>query len=360
MKRLFLLAFPLLVASCISITTTATTGLLPRHGHATVLVDGAFLVMTGSNSTEEFRDYLHPNLVRDFVSSTDGVTWSTVMPLGPFYGTGSAALCVDGRVIANAGAMDVGSPSDIIPNFDTTIFSNATGGSPPWGVFGVMPDHLSHYGLAYFHGRYWILGGNRGAADESLPYGSANIALSNAVYSRAEPDSTWTQVLPNQVDPARWGPRDGLAVVVFQDKLWVLGGRAVVDPYALPSEPNHFRSMGDVWSSPDGRNWTLVPQGGDSTRWEALGRAFHQVVVLDNALYLTGGFEQNPKYAYDTRIVRNDIQRSVDGSHWYRVATFSEGRYDHTATVKGGSIYLIGGRDASQVFSDVVIYTPFP
>jgi len=354
MKGLLFLV-PVLLASCVTITPTATTGLLPRHGHATVLMNGTFLVMDGSNSTEEFTDYLNPDLIRDFVSSTDGVTWSTVMPLGEFYGTGAAALSVDGRVIANAGATDNANTSDL-PDFELTIFANSSGGSPPWTPFAAMPDHLSHYGFAYFHDRYWILGGNRGRLDEGRPYDSTNIALTNAVYSRGESDSTWTMVLPNQVDPARWGPRDGLAVAVFKDKLWVFGGRAAVDPTATPP----FRTMGDVWSTPDGANWTLEPQSGDSTRWEALGRAFHQVVVLNDALYLSGGFWQDPKYNSDARSVCNDIQRSGDGKHWESVATFLEGRYDHTATVKGGSVYLIGGRDATHVYGDVVIYTPAP
>jgi hypothetical protein len=355
MKALIALGASMILASCV-IMPTATTGFLARHGHAAVVTGDRILVVDGSKGTDEFADFRYDNLVRDFVSSPDGITWSTVMPLGYFYGTGSAALVDGDTVVASPGASTPPGDPTNVPNNDNVIYSNATGGSPPWQVWGSLPVSLSHFGFIPFHGRFWVLGGNLGVADLNLPYSASNMRLSNAVYSIGGTETSWTEVLPNDAAAARWGPREGLAVVVFDDKLWVFGGRAMMeDPDTGNAE---FRSMGDAWSSPDGIHWTFEPQTGDASRWEAQGRAFHQVVVLNGALYLSGGIDQNPKYRYDAPAVHNDIQRSFNGKYWHTVATFLEGRYDHAAVVKGGSIYLIGGRDATNVFNDVVIYTP--
>jgi len=62
----------------------------------------------------------------------------------------------------------------------------------------------------------------------------------------------WTRVTPN----AGWRPRTGHAVVVFNDKIWVLGGKYV-------DSKNHIQDpMNDVWYSAmptPTRHWQLYP-----------------------------------------------------------------------------------------------------
>ena len=56
-----------------------------------------------------------------------------------------------------------------------------------------------------------------------------------------------------QAGVADWPPRKGAAVVVFQGKLWLLGGTSEVD-----SQFNSVRMLNDVWSSDDGVHWMEI------------------------------------------------------------------------------------------------------
>lgn len=54
----------------------------------------------------------------------------------------------------------------------------------------------------------------------------------------------WVRV----TDKAGWQPRDSSGEVVFQDRLWLLGGW--FNSFAAPPR--------DVWSSSDGKEWNLA------------------------------------------------------------------------------------------------------
>ncbi len=71
-----------------------------------------------------------------------------------------------------------------------------------------------------------VLGAPVGIAEETIP--------------------NWEQVTRQ----AAWQARDSQGEVVFDDKLWVLGGW--FNSYAAPPR--------DVWSSADGKDWKLVTQ----------------------------------------------------------------------------------------------------
>jgi len=99
---------------------------------------------------------------------------------------------------------------------------------------------------------------------------------------------------------AAWTPRLASAVVVFKDKLWLLGG----------SENYYFGDRSslknDVWSSSDGKEWTRVTaQAG----WAP--RAYHQAVVLNDKIYVFGGGNYVPEYQ-----AWNDVWSSADGVNW--------------------------------------------
>lgn len=50
---------------------------------------------------------------------------------------------------------------------------------------------------------------------------------------------------------APWDKRDSHAVVIFQDKLWLLGGVGGTAPVYWPN-------YNDIWTSENGKDWTLV------------------------------------------------------------------------------------------------------
>ncbi len=61
----------------------------------------------------------------------------------------------------------------------------------------------------------------------------------------------WTKV----TDQAGWRPRDSQGELVFQDRMWILGGW--YDSFTSPPR--------DVWSSADGKSWT---RSTDSAPWK--------------------------------------------------------------------------------------------
>jgi len=165
---------------------------------------------------------------------------------------------------------------------------------------------------------------------------------------------------------AEWKNRFDHAAVVFDGKIWVLGG---YNPGAVIGDTYYE----DVWSSADGENWELVT---DSAAW--LGRRGHKVVAFNDgsgeAMYLIGGFSVDESTGY--RQYCNDVWRSTDGANWTELVERSYPdtigadtlfpRMDHAAVVArhGGQdyIYVIGGRTqlenhngtyAQVYFSDV-------
>ncbi len=153
----------------------------------------------------------------------------------------------------------------------------------------------------------------------------------------------WEQVS----SPIPWENRDSHAVVVFRNKLWLMGG---VDANGLVIKPglvqyekaSHFS---DVWSSEDGQNWPLVAK---KSLWQ--NRRSMQVVEFKNRMWLIGGW--TPEAGY-----QNDVWSSEDGINWteeIKNAAWSA-REGHQLVVFQNKMWLIGGvrYDKRQLFSDV-------
>lgn len=109
----------------------------------------------------------------------------------------------------------------------------------------------------------------------------------------ASAQMTWTC----KTDSAGWSPRSDHASVVFDGKMWVLGGCEFDDLY-MP--------VNDVWWSTNGEEWTRVT---DSASWSP--RYAHEVVVLRDTMWLIGGCED-----YYGGILKNDVWFSTDGENW--------------------------------------------
>ena len=80
------------------------------------------------------------------------------------------------------------------------------------------------------------------------------------------------------------------ASVVFNNKMWVLGGR------------DESSNKNDVWSSSDGINWT---QATANAPWTA--RQEYTSVVFNNKMWVLGGYDGSYK---------NDVWSSSDGVNW--------------------------------------------
>jgi len=154
----------------------------------------------------------------------------------------------------------------------------------------------------------------------------------------------WTNITKK----ADWPERYDHAAVAYDNKLWIAGGYN-------PGQVKGDTYYEDVWSSPDGENWTLVTA---DAPWK--GRRGHELVAFDDgsgeAMYLIGGFTVDEESGY--RQFNNDVWKSEDGINWTEIKprnylSNTDGtdwipRMYHKCVIAdhGGTsyIYLTGGR----------------
>lgn len=156
--------------------------------------------------------------------------------------------------------------------------------------------------------------------------GYADSDRTNAVWYSSD-GITWTQATPN----AGFSPRNSHASVVFDNKLWVIGG----------SETGNTLKN-DVWYSPDGVTWT------QATAHAAFGARYgHTVVAFDNELWVIAGEENNS-------LKKSDVWHSTDGAIWTRArsdADFGQ-RMNHTSVVYDSKMWVLMGWDGDQYQND--------
>lgn len=92
-------------------------------------------------------------------------------------------------------------------------------------------------------------------------------------------------------EDATYGARKATGVEVFDDKIWVIGGRNEAD---IP--------LTDIWSSDDGENWTLE---GDFPFGGIYG---HELIVFNGKLWIYGGVSEG--------FLSTKIFSSEDGIAW--------------------------------------------
>jgi len=159
-----------------------------------------------------------------------------------------------------------------------------------------------------------------------------------------DPDSlNWEQTLSS----APWQERDSDAVLVYKDKIWLMGGlnanKQVISPGIVDYEKSpHFS---DVWSSEDGLNWQLVSE---KSPWG--NRRSIQVVDFKGKMWLMGGW--GPEVGY-----KNDVWSSEDGLNWKKEIDSAAwpAREGHSLLVFKDKLWLLGGvrYDKYQLFNDV-------
>lgn len=179
-----------------------------------------------------------------------------------------------------------------------------------WSRPGTWHVAQSHR-VVEFNGRMWCVGG-------------ANMNSDTHVFEqiRSSVDGlNWTL----EVAKAPFGPRANHGLVVFNNRLWVLGGSTTM----------LFGLKNDVWSSPDGVNWTREVS---QAPWAA--RASHATVVFNNRIFVLGG--RTPSHS-------NDVWSSPDGITWTEETPAApwHGRYEHAAVAFGGRLYVMGGQSGA-------------
>ena len=143
----------------------------------------------------------------------------------------------------------------------------------------------------------------------------------------------WVNVTSN----AAWNPRDGAGGLVYDGKMWLLGGW---NPSLLPLDCDN-----EVWNTTDGANWTLIKPNtftdtyDPETDWE--GRHTAGYAVHDGKMWIVGGDPLQGHY-------QDDVWNSTDGVNWTHVnknnpAPWGQRCLHHT-TVFDGKIWVMGGQ----------------
>ena len=237
------------------------------------------------------------------------------------------------------------------------------------GDFKKVTSHAAWSARSYtasvvFNNKMWVLGGRIGTNDNSSDF-------TNDVWSSSD-GINWTQATAN----APWTARYGHTSVVFNNKMWVLGG----------FDTSRSRTS-DVWSSSDGINWTQATANAwpPSPIGSTAGSAYHTSVVFNNKIWVYGGNnlshvwsssdginwtksarpipwgirQEHTSVVFNNKMWvlggyhrsmsgENHVWSSSDGINWTQAinATWSR-RYDHTSVVFNNKMWVLGGRGNS-------------
>jgi hypothetical protein len=177
-------------------------------------------------------------------------------------------------------------------------------------------------GYAVFRDRMWIIGGdaNQGHYQDDV--------------WRSEDGRHWTLVNPGR--PVPWGPRALHYTLVFQDKLWVMGGQTM--PAFASAREVFYR---DIWNSADGVHWErVIPE---EPFWPARGMIGGSAVFNDRMWILGGGTYDTPQ-TRDRRFY-NDVWSSADGVHWrgHTARAPWPPRQYHDVAVFDGRLWVLEG-----------------
>jgi hypothetical protein len=242
--------------------------------------------------------------VRDevFASPIENTWWNKTHAFNNITYEGGSTVLFNNTIYNIGGYKNIGGGVwEIAPNISYS--TNGTIWNTASSVSGLSNGITNHTSLV-FAGALWTLGGTTKTAQQT-----------NAIWKSSN-GTAWTQ----QSAPA-WGARAGHAAVVFNNKMFVLGGW-------YNDGNSEYR---DVWSSANGTAWT---QETSSPAWS--GRNDHTVNVNSKGMWLVGG---NDGY------YRNDVWFSRNGKDWVKVlenAPFDTRAY-HASVVQDGYLYIFGG-----------------
>ena len=168
--------------------------------------------------------------------------------------------------------------------------------------------------------------------------GQGPAVYSNDVWS--SPDGiTWTQVLAHNASPGpnQFTGRYSHASVVFNGLMWVIGGSSLSG------------SLNDVWSSPDGITWTQVLADNASPGVNQFKQVYgHTVLAFNSLLWVLAGNDGNYKSAWS----------SPDGITWTKATgALPVSRMLHSSVVYNSLMWVLAGSSNLANGDNRVYYT---
>jgi hypothetical protein len=343
---------PARAAGCSAETKTVVAP--PGRAASKTLTSGAQFSPRDSMAAVDFGHYLWvlggftPERTKEVWYSADGLTWTQAAtpPWSPRNLASAAVL--DGRMFLLGG---YGHDGDA-PAYFNDVYATVDGQSwetvathAPWGP-------RAAFGLVAHAGFLYVIGGNG-------PNGSYNDVW------RSADGANWELVSA----AAPWAARGMFAAVSFRDRVWVIGGGIYDDAYVY----NVRQNFNDVWSSPDGVQWTREM---DAAAFSP--RRFFSAFVHQDTLFVSSGFELDRRIFEDQRdglrkadldadqqafydLTRgrvygnmNDFWAWTDGRSWRSVVVdypFAP-RHAVSALTLAGYVFFIGGF-GEELYNDV-------
>ncbi|MFA5112753.1 MAG: hypothetical protein WC529_00470 [Candidatus Margulisiibacteriota bacterium] len=240
------------------------------------------------------------------VPTTTVTPVTTTIPSGPTT-TGAPASTTTTGAAATTTTIIATTTTTTTTSLPDFAWTQATGNAFPKGV--------SQHTSVVFDGKMWVIGGR------------------NAVYGQG------TSEVWSSTDGATWASesvgslpflRQHSSVVYTTGvvpKIWVIGGQ------------NNGIVTSEIWNSSDGVTWNDMGQANFTPRIQ------HSSIVFDGKIWAIGG---NVKGVTDSDVPTNEVWSSTDGKAWTEVARsggtpFFPPRIGHITLSHNGKLWVIGG-----------------
>jgi len=254
----------------------------------------------------------HVSCPRDVWSSPDGIHWKLVCQEAPWKHSDLPGCVVfKDRMWVMSGWYNARLPGHEPGN---EVWSSADGANWVKAKNNAAWEPRMGVGIVTFKDRIWVMGGVLHS------FGGNDSDLRNDVWSSADGEN-WELMGAS----AGWQPRAYHQVIVFNGKMWVMGGGNYL--------PN-YQTFRDVWCSEDGVKWQEVTS---EVPWP--GRLWFSLVVYRDRMWVFGGWSNFPFVDW------NDVWHSADGKTWIPLESdvVWAKRHAQAAYVFGDKIWVIGG-----------------
>jgi hypothetical protein len=265
-------------------------------------------------------------LVAGLLGLAAGCTKSPTSPGANQWGEATANAFSNGRyglagAVFNNQMWALGGASGPVTTYYSDVYSSNNGSN--WTKVNPNAPFGGRYGsqVLSYNGLLWLIGGNNGGT------------LKNDVWN--SPDgANWTEVLASTTtgSATQFTPREDFGVLVYNNAMWVIGGFS-------PGISNN-----DVWTSTNGTTWTKVLANGGSSLNQFAGRWGLSTTVYNNAMWVMTGASSTTSDT-DPTLVYSDVWTSTTGSSWTRVsqANIFDAIYYSQAAVLDNEMWLTGG-----------------
>lgn len=245
---------------------------------------------------------------RDVWKSPDGVNWTRTVEVAPWeHSDLSVALVYKDRMWFMGGRKLPGAENS------NKVWSSADGAE--WVLESESAGWCPRVSpsFAVFKDRMWVMGGTENFYEDNEQ------TLKNDVWSSTD-GKDWKL----ETEHAAWNKRTHAQVVVFDGKLWLMGGGRW-HPETIPQN--------DVWCSEDGVNWTLVTP---AARWAP--RMWFSLLVYRGHMWVLGGWSRE-------RGNFGDVWYSKDGRNWTELKSdvIWDKRHEPSGFVFQDKIWIAGG-----------------